>query len=94
MSKLQAAKLKARLGVPREETAAEKKLRLAGYIPSQEAAKLLSVHIATIYRWVESGELKSVKFASKKWVLKAGLAKVVGPDVAEILLGIPKTQAK
>jgi len=29
----------------------------------QEAATMLKVHVNTIYRWIESGELKGVKIA-------------------------------
>jgi excisionase family DNA binding protein len=54
------------------------------YVSTAEAAKLLGVHIATIRRWIDSGELPAHRVGERRILIKrADLAKLITPARAQ-----------
>jgi excisionase family DNA binding protein len=54
------------------------------YVSASEAAKLLRVHISTIRRWIDSGELPAHRIGERRILIKrADLAKLITPARAQ-----------
>src|SRR5919199_4966437 len=54
------------------------------YVTMAEAARLLQVHISTIRRWIDSGELPAHRVGQRRVIIKrADLTKLIAPARSE-----------
>lgn len=69
-------------------------MRSRGYITAREASEKMGMDIASIYRWLETGEVDGVKVGVKRYVSKASLVKKLGIKVAVIFGIITEAEGK
>ena len=61
------------------------KMRAAGYMTPTELAKVLGIHIGSVYRWLDEHKAETLELLNKRYVKRDSVVKIVGPKAAMIL---------
>ncbi len=64
------------------KAALAKSLRTKGYIPASEVAQKLGMHINSVYRWINEGEVVSMKLGNKRFIKLGSLVGKIGKEAA------------
>lgn len=66
-------------------------MRVAGYQSPKEIAALLHVHVFTVYRWINQGNVNVRKESTSVYVQMSSLQNVIGVETARAM-GLPHAE--
>ena len=68
-----------------EMSTQEKRLFEQGYVTVAYTAELLSVHIATVHRYIQSEKVKATQIGNKYYIKLDSIVEYLGPEASKLL---------
>lgn len=63
--------------------ALEKRMRAQGYVTVRDLTSKLGMHVNSVYRWVNEGEVSAIKIGRTRFITLASVVKKIGHEAAE-----------